>query len=138
MWLRMGQCNAWTQNQRRDPVPRPGIPIGDAGTFRCRCYAARVLVIPREDFGATCPQRLDRGEAGTSQPEHADRAAAETGDLDHPISPELQRREANEGKDHGDNPETDHNGRFAPAKLLEVVMDWRHAEHTLAGGLERD
>src|SRR5205085_5161240 len=53
-------------------------------------------------------------------------------------SPEFQRRKADESEHHGDNPEADHNRRLAPAELLEMMMNRRHAEDAFAGGLVRD
>src|SRR5579863_234618 len=51
-------------------------------------------------------------------------------------SPQLQRREAGDREDRGDDPEADDDGRLLPALALEMVMQRRHAEHALAGELE--
>src|SRR5258707_8462723 len=51
-------------------------------------------------------------------------------------SAQFQSREAHQGQDHGDDPKADHDGRLAPAKLLEMMMDGRHAKDAPAGGLE--
>src|SRR5208282_5387345 len=47
-------------------------------------------------------------------------------------SPQLQRGEAGDRQDRGDDPEADDDGRFLPALLLEVVVEGRHAEHAPA------
>src|ERR1700716_4471349 len=52
-------------------------------------------------------------------------------------SPQLQRGEAGERQHHRDDPEPDHDLRFGPALLFEMVMQRRHPEHALAGELER-
>src|SRR6187399_3405155 len=51
-------------------------------------------------------------------------------------SPQLQRGEAGQRQHHRDDPEPDHDLRFGPALLLEMVMQRRHPEHALAGELE--
>src|SRR3954451_12042542 len=53
-------------------------------------------------------------------------------------SPQFQRREAGKRQHHRDDPEPDHDLRFGPAQLLEVMMNWRHPEHAFAGELERN
>src|SRR3954463_2463641 len=52
-------------------------------------------------------------------------------------SPQLQRGESSECQHDRDDPEADHDLRFGPAQLLEMVVDRRHAKHALAGELER-
>src|SRR6202035_162522 len=52
-------------------------------------------------------------------------------------SPQLQRGEAGERQHHRNDPEPDHDLRFGPALLLEMMMQRRHPEHALAGELER-
>src|SRR4030088_2952371 len=52
-------------------------------------------------------------------------------------SPQRQRGGAGERQHHRDDPEPDHDLRFGPAQLLEMVMDRRHPEDALAGELER-
>src|ERR1700675_225633 len=52
-------------------------------------------------------------------------------------SPQLQRGDAGQRQHHRDDPEPDHDLRFGPALLLEMVMDRRHPEYTLAGELEQ-
>src|ERR1700738_3571561 len=52
-------------------------------------------------------------------------------------SSQLQRGEAGERQHHRDDPEPDHDLRLGPAQLLEMVVDRRHPEDTLAGELER-
>src|ERR1700726_1466591 len=52
-------------------------------------------------------------------------------------SPQLERGEAGQRQHHRDDPEPDHDLRFGPAQLLEMVMDRRHPEDALAGELER-
>src|SRR5690606_38643879 len=51
-------------------------------------------------------------------------------------SPQLQTGETDEGQDHGDDPEADHDLAFGPAELLEMMMDRRHQEDAAAGHLE--
>src|SRR5690242_9942856 len=51
-------------------------------------------------------------------------------------SAQLQGGETGERQHHRDDPEADHDLRFGPALLLEVVMDRRHPEHALARELE--
>src|SRR6476661_1173832 len=51
-------------------------------------------------------------------------------------SPQLQRGEAGQRQHHRDDPEPDHDLRFGPALLFEMVMQRRHPEHALAGQLE--
>src|ERR1700676_5460846 len=51
-------------------------------------------------------------------------------------SPQLQRREAGQRQHYRDDPEPDHDLRFGPAQLLEMVMDRRHPEDALPGELE--
>src|SRR5436190_20084652 len=53
-------------------------------------------------------------------------------------SPQLQRGQSREREHDRNDPETDHDLRLGPAELLEMVVDGRHAEHALAGELERD
>src|SRR5258705_4239112 len=53
-------------------------------------------------------------------------------------SAQFQGREPDQRQNHREDPKPDHDGRLAPAKLLEMVMDRRHAKHTPARGLERD
>src|ERR1700712_2003837 len=52
-------------------------------------------------------------------------------------SPQLQRGEAGQRQHHRDDPEPDHDLRFGPALLLEMMMQRRHPEHAFAGQLER-
>src|SRR6202795_3663459 len=52
-------------------------------------------------------------------------------------SPQFQRREAGQRQHHRNDPEPDHDLRFGPAQLLEMMMDRRHPEHAFAGKLER-
>src|SRR5262245_50026758 len=54
------------------------------------------------------------------------------------LLPQLQRGEPCEREHDRDDPETDHDLRLGPALLLEVMMQWRHLEHALAGELEGD
>src|ERR1700689_2518363 len=51
-------------------------------------------------------------------------------------SPQLQRGEAGDRQDRGDDPEADDDGRLLPALLFEMVVERRHAEHALAGEFE--
>ena len=44
---------------------------------------------------------------------------------------------ARERQHDRDDPEADHDLRLGPAELLEMMMERRHAEHALAGELER-
>src|SRR6218665_3498995 len=44
---------------------------------------------------------------------------------------QLQGRQADQGQDKGDDPETDDNGGLGPAGLLEMVVQRRHAEKAL-------
>src|SRR6266576_1955028 len=53
------------------------------------------------------------------------------------LSPQLQRGEAGQRQHHRDDPEPDHDLRFSPALLLEMMMQRRHPEYALAGELER-
>src|ERR1700694_4254198 len=53
-------------------------------------------------------------------------------------SSDLQRRQAHQGQDHRDDPETDHDGGLGPALLLEVMMQRRHQEDAPAGAFEPD
>src|SRR5581483_11868560 len=48
-------------------------------------------------------------------------------------SPQLQRRQAEHRQDRGDDPEAEHDGRFGPPLLLEMMVQRRHAEDALAG-----
>src|ERR1700733_11863977 len=52
-------------------------------------------------------------------------------------SPQLQRGEAGQRQHHRDDPEPDHDLRFSPAQLFEMMMDRGHPEDALAGELER-
>src|ERR1700687_6195220 len=52
-------------------------------------------------------------------------------------SPQLQRGEAGQRHNHRDDPEPDHDLRFGPALLLEMMVQRRHPEQALAGELER-
>src|SRR5437660_8191867 len=52
-------------------------------------------------------------------------------------SSQLQRGKAGERQHHRDDPEADHDLRFGPALLLEMMVQRRHAEHALARHLER-
>src|SRR3981189_2885408 len=52
-------------------------------------------------------------------------------------SPQFQRGEAGERQHHRDDPETDHDLRFGPTLLLEMMMQRRHPEYAFAGQLER-
>src|SRR4029077_2922929 len=74
-------------------------------------------------------QPLPRGERG--------RKASKPASISSPRSPQLQRGEAGQRQHHRDDPEPDHDLRFGPAKLLEMVMDRRHPENAFAGELER-
>src|SRR5258708_38197131 len=47
-------------------------------------------------------------------------------------SAQFEGRKTDQSQYDGDDPKTDHDGRFAPAELLEMVMDRRHAKHALA------
>src|SRR5271154_6040263 len=51
-------------------------------------------------------------------------------------SPQLERGEAGDREDRGDDPEADDDGRLLPALLLEVMVERRHAEDALARELE--
>src|SRR5882757_2415149 len=52
-------------------------------------------------------------------------------------SPQLQGGEAGQRQHHRDDPEPDHDLRFGPALLFEMVMQRRHPEHALTGELDR-
>src|SRR5512138_1626050 len=52
-------------------------------------------------------------------------------------STQFQRGETGERKHHRDDPEADHDLRFGPALLLEMMVQRRHPEHAFAGQLER-
>src|SRR5882757_9280935 len=52
-------------------------------------------------------------------------------------SPQFQGGEAGQRQHHRDDPEPDHDLRFGPALLLEMVMQRRHPEHALSRELER-
>src|SRR5690242_1250282 len=51
-------------------------------------------------------------------------------------SPQLQGGEAHHREDGGNDPEAEDDGRLGPALLLEVMVQRRHAENTLAGEAE--
>src|SRR5229473_2993887 len=51
-------------------------------------------------------------------------------------SPQLQGGEAGQRQHHRNDPEPDHDLRFGPALLFEMMMQRRHPEHALAGELE--
>src|SRR6185437_4160308 len=53
-----------------------------------------------------------------------------------PPLPELQGGQAQQGQHDRDDPEADHDGRFRPAELLEMVVDRGHQEYPAAGPLE--
>src|SRR5262245_44426824 len=53
-------------------------------------------------------------------------------------SSQLQCGESSERQHNRNNPETDHNLRLGPAKLLEMMMNGCHAKHPLARKLEGD
>src|SRR5437879_4081354 len=53
-----------------------------------------------------------------------------------PPLPQLQGGQAQQGQHDRDDPEADHDGRFRPAELLEVVVDRRHEEDPPPGPLE--
>src|SRR5579864_3090456 len=48
------------------------------------------------------------------------------------LSPQLQRREAGDREDRGDDPETNDDGWLLPALALEMVVERRHAEDALS------
>src|SRR4051794_11543005 len=52
-------------------------------------------------------------------------------------SPQLQRGEAGQRQHHRDDPEPDHDLRFGPAFLFEMMMQRRHPEYAFARQLER-
>src|SRR6476659_7009578 len=52
-------------------------------------------------------------------------------------SPQFQRGKAGQRQHHRDDPEPDHDLRFGPALLFEMMVQRRHPEHALAGELER-
>src|SRR5437588_4257385 len=51
-------------------------------------------------------------------------------------SSQLQRGKTGERQHHRDDPEPDHDLRFGPAQLLEVMMQRRHPEDALSRQLE--
>src|SRR5262249_13749970 len=51
-------------------------------------------------------------------------------------SPQLQGRQPGERQHHRDDPESDHDLRFGPAELFEMMMQRRHAEDAFSGELE--
>src|SRR5271168_1111714 len=51
--------------------------------------------------------------------------------------PQLQGRQPGKREHDRNDPEADHDLRLGPAELLEMMVDRRHAEHPLAGELER-
>src|SRR5665213_2695771 len=51
-------------------------------------------------------------------------------------SPQLQRGEPGDRQDRSDDPEADDDCRLLPALLLEMMVQWRHAEDAPAGELE--
>ncbi|KAI3478036.1 hypothetical protein L1887_60088 [Cichorium endivia] len=53
------------------------------------------------------------------------------------VLPQFQGCQADQHENHGDDPETDDHARLGPALEFKVVVDRRHAEHALAGQLER-
>src|SRR5882757_6390724 len=52
-------------------------------------------------------------------------------------SPQLQRGQAGQRQHYRDDPEPDHDLRFGPTLLFEMMMQRRHPEHAFAGQLER-
>src|SRR5690606_412364 len=52
-------------------------------------------------------------------------------------SPQLERRQAHQGQDRGDDPEADDDGGLLPTLLLEMMMQRRHAEDAPPGHLVR-
>src|SRR5260370_40015622 len=52
-------------------------------------------------------------------------------------SADVEDAEAQGPADAGDDPEADHDRGLGPAGQLEMMLQRRHAEHALAGQLER-
>ena len=50
--------------------------------------------------------------------------------------PQLQGCQAGEREDRRDDPEPDHDSRFGPAFLFEMMMQRRHSKYALAGDFE--
>src|SRR3954468_13315036 len=73
---------------------------------------------------ATAPSRACRRLAGRSA--HRRQEVA------------VEQAEADGHADARDDPEPNHDVDLAPPRQLEVVLQGRHPEHPLAGGLERD
>ena len=141
MRLRVGERHAGRQHQRRRCRARSASARSTSGTPAPAAVArAAALVVPgqrprrRRRASARAAARPERAEA-----EHGDalrRAKPRTGIIAR--SPQLQRREAGQRQDDGDDPEADDDGRLRPAQLLEMMVERRHAEDALAGQLEAD
>src|SRR5262249_10903693 len=103
----------------------------------------------------TASARLEgsSSHAQTIAPERARAIAAVSPDLARPktatvrpacsgsgiiCSPELEGCKPGQRQDRGYDPEADHDRRFGPSLLLEVMMQRRHAKHAATGQLEGD
>src|SRR5687768_15635330 len=125
----------------------PGLSTSAAGFVQC---AAARSVTGTPACSASARLAGSSSQAQTSAPDAASARAATRPDLASPStatvlpayegswimtlrSPQLQRGEAGQGQDGGDDPETDDDGGLRPALLLEVVVQRRHLEDALAG-----
>src|SRR5882724_12149928 len=109
-------------------------------------------VLPAKDvIGIMGASPSFRGDAPASNPESRDspmrtahlRSGAyalsrndEFGNIDATSSSQFQRRKPGQRQHDRDDPEPDHDLRFGPAELLEMMMDRRHLENALSGQLE--
>src|SRR5581483_3245556 len=91
---------------------------------------------PRPNSATFLPANVVTGIISFLAPARRDAAP---GSLVRPFafSSQLQRRKADEREHDRDDPEADHDLRFGPALLLEMVVQRRHPEYALAGELER-
>src|SRR5690606_6769742 len=101
---------------------RPELPRPKRATVLPANVRTRIIV----QFKSTSANRLPRRR-------HPDHLALKSGKV---TLTQLQRGEADEGKDHGDDPEPDHHRRFLPSLLFEMVVEWGHSEDAFSGQLE--
>src|SRR5690606_2416801 len=91
----------------------------------------------RIDDGERLPTARQVAYHGHAALAEADNDAELVGSDQHSLLPQLQRGKADQHQYHGDVPDTYDHPCFGPALEFEMVMNGRHAEHALAGQLER-
>ncbi len=133
--LGMRQRHAGRQHERGETRPVDFAQIGNGNAFSLRARDAFGIVVPRGDDSAALGKRPRGRDPRSAQAEKGDLASIECGDRRHRL-PQLERRQADQRQDDGDDPEPDDHLAFRPTELFEMVVDRRHQEHALAGQLE--